>query len=319
MVWLSVFEELKQHIERGKVSFSLISILFVLFVIAFFTGFSYLCYTFMYLISYLVLSASWYLLYSYSGQLSLGHALPFGVGAFSLMIFLSRLNFHPIIALILAPLVAAAVGGTVGLTTIRLRPAYQGIALLIASQVAFWISLLQVGEEGISLGVQILAGGHIYGIILLISLICMLSIFFVENSKIGLKLKAIKEDGLASQSLGINVTYYKILIFFASSFFAGLGGTSFALYTSHADYTIFSIPNSFLPIAMVVVGGSGELTGCILGSVIISILMRYLPIKIGLPWTYIIYGFLVVLVLKIYPAGLLGAIKRALTKKPEGG
>jgi len=316
---LSVFEELKQHIERGKVSFSLISILFVLFVIAFFTGFSYLCYTFMYLISYLVLSASWYLLYSYSGQLSLGHALPFGVGAFSLMIFLSRLNFHPIIALILAPLVAAAVGGTVGLTTIRLRPAYQGIALLIASQVAFWISLLQVGEEGISLGVQILAGGHIYGIILLISLICMLSIFFVENSKIGLKLKAIKEDGLASQSLGINVTYYKILIFFASSFFAGLGGTSFALYTSHADYTIFSIPNSFLPIAMVVVGGSGELTGCILGSVIISILMRYLPIKIGLPWTYIIYGFLVVLVLKIYPAGLLGAIKRALTKKPEGG
>ena len=316
---MSVFEELKQHIERGKVSFSLISILFVLFVIAFFTGFSYLCYTFMYLISYLVLSASWYLLYSYSGQLSLGHALPFGVGAFSLMIFLSRLNFHPIIALILAPLVAAAVGGTVGLTTIRLRPAYQGIALLIASQVAFWISLLQVGEEGISLGVQILAGGHIYGIILLISLICMLSIFFVENSKIGLKLKAIKEDGLASQSLGINVTYYKILIFFASSFFAGLGGTSFALYTSHADYTIFSIPNSFLPIAMVVVGGSGELTGCILGSVIISILMRYLPIKIGLPWTYIIYGFLVVLVLKIYPAGLLGAIKRALTKKPEGG
>jgi branched-chain amino acid transport system permease protein len=215
--------------------------------------------------------------------------------------------------------VAAAVGGTVGLTTIRLRPAYQGIALLIASQVAFWISLLQVGEEGISLGVQILAGGHIYGIILLISLICTLSIFFVENSKIGLKLKAIKEDGLASQSLGINVTYYKILIFFASSFFAGLGGTSFALYTSHADYTIFSIPNSFLPIAMVVVGGSGELTGCILGSVIISILMRYLPIKIGLPWTYIIYGFLVVLVLKIYPAGLLGAIKRALTKKPEGG
>ncbi|MEM3420924.1 MAG: branched-chain amino acid ABC transporter permease [Candidatus Hadarchaeum sp.] len=314
-----MFEKLKPYVNKGKLSLSVILGLAIIFVFSFFTGFSYLCYTFMYLISYLVLSVSWYILYTYSGQLSLGHALPFGIGAFSLMIFLSKFNFPPIVALILAPILAAVIGGTVGLTTIRLRPAYQGIAILIASQVAFWISLLQVGEEGISIGTQILAVGQVYAIVFVIFLICTLTIFFVENSRIGIKLKAIKEDGLASESLGINVTYFKVLIFFVSSFFAGLGGTCFALYTSHADYTIFSIPNSFLPIAMVVVGGSNELAGCILGSVIISILMRYLPIKIGLPWTYIIYGVLVILVLKIYPAGMLGAIKKALGKQRMGG
>ncbi|MCL4340090.1 MAG: branched-chain amino acid ABC transporter permease [Thaumarchaeota archaeon] len=296
------------------ISMRLIIALTIASIIIPFTPFSYLNYVFMYFFAFSLLAASWDLLYSYSGQLSLGQALPFGVGAFSVAILSSNFHLNPIISLVIAPFVAAAIGGAIGGSTIRLRPAYQGIALLLFSQVLYWLALFQFGDEGISFGfvngVEILSETQTYAIGILAFLFGVLTIFYIEHSNLRLKLLAIKQDNLAALAGGINVRQYKVILMFVSSFVAGLGGGFLALYTFHTDFTIFQVSNSFLPISMAVVGGMGSIWGALIGSLLISLLTTILPTFTTLAITYLIYGLMVILVLRFFPEGLRGIIRR---------
>jgi len=280
------------------------------------TKLNYLKYVMMYFISFALYSSSWDLLYSFSGQLSLGHAIPFGVGAFAIALLASDFNFSPIFALVLASLVAAIVGGVIGTTTIRLRPAYQGIAMLLFSQVLYWFSLIKYGDEGISFGfykgAQIVTTAQVYIFGLFVFVIGIGSIYYIENSKHRLKLIATKDDQIAAEAAGLHVSKYKIAIFFLSSFFAGLAGAFFSLYSLHTDYTIFMVSNSFLPIGMSIIGGSGGIGGAILGSLIISLLNEIIPVYFSLATAYIIYGIMVIVILRFLPTGIIGILSKTI-------
>ncbi|MEM3264729.1 MAG: branched-chain amino acid ABC transporter permease [Conexivisphaerales archaeon] len=297
-----------------NISFIIIIGVIVLSVVVFISPFTYLDYVLMYFFAFAIFAISWDFLYSYSGQLSLGHAIPFGIGAFTVAILASKYQLNPVIGLFIAPFTASLIGGLIGMTTIRLKPAYQGIALLLFSQVLYWFTLLQFSDEGISFGYRnglpVLGFNESYFIGILVFIVGSISILLIEHSKIRLKLLAIKQDSFAAYASGINVTFYKIFTLFVSSFFAGLGGGFLALYTFHTDYTIFLVSNDFLPIAMSIVGGTQLLGGVLLGSLLISFLDTILPAYVSLAVTYLIYGILVILVLRIFPEGIKGIIKK---------
>jgi len=307
-------------IKRIKNEAYIILILFGLFLgqqIIF--GTSYLSYIIMFIIPYYLFTASWDILYSYSGQLSLGQAIPFGTGAFAMGI-LSRF-INPIIALLGGCIVGGIIGGVIGASTLRLRPAYQGIALLVFSQILYWQTLYEFGDEGISFGLSsgrlIISTSKIYFIGIIIFLLVSLGIALFTKTNLALRLKAIKNDAVAAEAIGINTVYYKIVIFFLSSFIAALGGAFFALYNYHVDYSIFAVSNSFLPIGMAVVGGTGSFIGPLLGSFLISLLLTYLPVYYNLAITYIVYAIIVIGVLRFYPKGLAHLIIKYISKRGE--
>ena len=169
----------------------------------------------MYFFAYAIYTASWDLLYSYSGQLSLGQALPFGLGAFFTIMFTQLLQLPLILSAVLGTLAAAVVGGSVGATTIRLKPGYQGIAILLFSQVLYWITLILYGEEGLSVfSATPPSQTIVYVSGLLVFAVAMFAVYMIHNSKYRLKLLAIKGDNLAANVSGINVSLHKALVLF---------------------------------------------------------------------------------------------------------
>jgi branched-chain amino acid transport system permease protein len=303
-------------VKLRDVNFAILLIALVPSVLIPFTGFRYLQFIMMYFFAYAIYTASWDLLYSYSGQLSLGHALPFGLGAF-FTIMLTQVAELPLIpAAVLGALGAAAVGGGIGATTIRLKPGYQGIAILLFSQVLYWLMLILYGEEGMSIfSATPLSQTTMYASGIAIFGITLFAVYFIQNSKYKLKLLAIKGDNLAANVCGINVPLHKIIVFCLSSLFAGIAGAYYGIFTSHADFTVFAVPNSFLPIGMAIVGGVGFLGGPIIGSAIITVLINILPIWYSLAVTYFLYGIVVIVILRLRPTGILGLFQRKIWRR----
>jgi len=285
-------------------------------IIIFLADKPYLKFIMMYFFAYSIYTASWDLLYSYSGQLSLGQAMPFGLGAF-FTIMLTQLAKLPLVpSAILGTLAAAAVGGSIGATTIRLKPGYQGIALLLFSQVLYWLSLIAYGEEGVSIFTETPPSETtIYLTGLTLFVLSMFAIYMIHNSNYKLKLLAIKGDNLAADVCGINVRFHKVIVLYLSSLLAGLAGTYYGIFTSHADFSIFAVPNSFLPIGMAIIGGIGFLGGPIIGSAVVSVIINILPIWYSLAITYFAYGIIVILILKLRPTGIMGFLQRSARKE----
>jgi branched-chain amino acid transport system permease protein len=283
-----------------------------------FTPFSYLEFTLLYFVSLTIFAASWDLLYTYSGQLTLGQSLPYGVGAFFSILLTIQFKIPPIAAFALAPLVGCAVGGIAGASTVHLRPAYQAIALFLIAELFYWIFQIEFTEEGISpLGSKISLSlypsfGEIYAMGIGIFVVSMVAIYLLEHSNFRLKLLAIRDDPLAARVNGINANYYRVVIFFISSFFAGVAGALYGFSNFHADYQIFQIFNSIIPIGIVIVGGPGEVIGSIFGGAVISQVFTVLPIWFNQAITYLVFGLLLVLLLRFYPGGAMGYVLRWL-------
>lgn len=260
----------------------------------------------MYVISYIIFTASWDLIYSYSGQLTLGHALPFGLGAFFTLIFMEAYNMPIAVSFLLGCVISTLISGAVGSTTIRLLAGYQGIAMLLFSQVLYWTSHIIYSEEGISVfSLASISETTLYAIGVAIFIACSLAItFYLQYSNNRITLLAIKGDRLAAEASGINVSRYKSLMFFISSFFASVGGAYLALFTAHVDFSIFAVSNSFLPIGMSIIGGIGLFGGAILGAAIITTMIRILPLWYSIATTYLVYGLAIVVILRIKPEGL---------------
>lgn len=120
---------------RKELDFSLLIVASVVFAIVPLTSYSYLDYVLMTAMSFIIFAASWDLLYSYSGQLTFGHALQYGLGGFFFAILAFQSHVPLIPAIIIGGLGSCALGAIFGMTTLRLSPVYQGTALLLLSLV----------------------------------------------------------------------------------------------------------------------------------------------------------------------------------------
>jgi len=318
---MSAFKKLTKAgsrlLNKNQDQYSIAGILAIglAFLVIYFLLPGYTTYILMSMIAYILFAVSWGLLYNFSGQLSLGQAMPFGIGGFISAIVFVVFHLNPFLCTFVGALGGAGVGGSIGASTLKLKPAYQGIALLVFSQIFYWLFLIWYGEEGISFGiyhgVMIASISQIFYFGLIILIISLLLLYFFETSKLGVKFKAIKGDPVAAEAIGIPVIKYKIIIFYISSFFAALGGAFYAFYTFHVDFSTFLVSNSFLSIAMSIVGGP-SLFGTLFGAVLLDFLIQTLPVYTSLAITYLFYGIITILVLRFAPGGIESLIKRLL-------
>ena len=266
---------------------------------------------------YAILSISLNLIAGISGQLSLGHAAFYGLGAYTSALLTMRLDFPFLLSLLMAAIVAGMFGIALGLPCLRLSGDYLcivtiGFAEIIRLFFQNWTSLTNgpMGIPGIP-AIKIFSYAfksdldYIY--LFLIALILIyIAIERILDSQIGRALIAIREDEVAANAMGVNMTYYKVLAFVLGSVIAGVAGSFMAHYISFIGPMNFTVDESLLVLQMVILGGLGSSIGAFVGAAILVIAPEVL--RIISEYRMLFNGLLMVILMIWRPQGLFGSV-----------
>ena len=258
---------------------------------------------------------SWDLLSGFTGQLNLGHALFFGVSAYSAGLLNVHLHYSPWITIPFGAIVAVLVGLVVGIPALRLRGFYLGLVTLtfplILLGIFFAFPNFTGGELGIS-GIDRLASSRIaeYYIVAVIFTVSSLLIWKLMDTKnkvirLGILLHAIREDEITARASGINTTLQKFIAFALSAFFARIAGGLYAHYMRIAAPSTLELFFSFQAILWTIFGGITTIYGPVVG---VFILYPLLELMSAVPWgeqlRYIVFGVVLIATLMIMPEGI---------------
>ncbi len=267
-----------------------------------------------------IFAASWDIIYGYAGQVNLGTVFTYGIAGFTSALIEIHTNLPDWAAFALGPLVATGASVLLAAPSLRMKGNYLSIVTFAISIVAQGIAIIKTGEEGLSLGIRQLFGGaplpsYYLGFILMI--VSCGTMYLIGASRIGMRFKAIRDDEMIAEAIGINSTRYKLFAFSLSSFFSGVAGSFITLYIAHVDNTFLSYTLTFQTITMAVVGGVGTIIGSILGTFLL-----YVPSSLLLGegvYHLIIYGVSIVVVLSFAPLGILpyiyGLVRRRARRR----
>lgn len=280
-----------------------------------------------------VLALSLNLVNGHTGQFSLGHAGFMAVGAYSTAFLASKtsvpegfLQIPSMLALILMGGAFAAVAGyCVGLPSLRLKGDYLAIVTLGFSEIVrvIFLNTQAVGGArgfyGIPGPSDIDLGGFVvskflitYTIALLFVVLCFYFFWQLLASRHGRSFLSVREDEIAAESMGVNTTQAKVRAFVISSFFAGVAGGLFALYTNYLNPSSFAFSRSIDAVIMVVLGGMGSLSGSVLAAICITVLpelLRSLQSITGVDLRMVIYSLALILLMILRPQGLFGKLE----------
>lgn len=228
---------------------------------------------------YAVLACGLNIVVGITGLANMSQAAFMGIGAYTAALLGTKFNSPFYVSLIIAALVTTAFGLLLGAPTLRLKGFYLSLVTIGFAQVLRiveinWVSLTN-GPMGITAIPHASIAGYAFSkqAYIYYTIIILLAILYITNrmmnAKVGRALSAIKNDEVAAKSLGINITYYKILAFCMSSFFAGMAGAIYAQYTTFVSPDSFTQNDSTTMLCMVILGGSGTLFGPILGAILL--------------------------------------------------
>lgn len=305
----------------------------------------------------IILAASLNLVLGFLGQLSLGHCGFMAIGAYTaalMSLAFQRAGVYDeksgavfiaiiLLCIIAAGLLAAVIGAVVSIPALRLKGDYLaiitlGFGLIIVNVIN---NLPFAGQNGLAEGsasASLYATGLGFGtaakvtyiwVALLVTIVCIVLMFMFIRSKYGRAIRAIRNDEIAASAAGINTSYYKVLTFSFSAFFAGVAGALYAcanasLSTSSFSFTNGGILNSTFVVVMVVLGGMGSLTGSIFSAVIMYVLnyqikngawVSALPGFLQGVFTYpmLVYALVLVVIIIFRPKGIFGSYEFSLT------
>lgn len=268
---------------------------------------------------YIGLTLSLNFVSGYAGQLSMGHAAFYGIGAYTTALLMLNLNMSFWLTIIASILVSGAAGLLLGLPTSRLRGDYLTIVTLGFGEI---VRLVLVNEIEITRGPMGLPGipsPQIFGIemdskaafyYIVLLLIVLITVFLsrLTTSGFGIAMLTVKEDEIAAQSIGIYPVKFKLLAFTISAMIAGVMGSVYATYVSFISPDTFLFNDSATILAMVVLGGIGSIPGSIIGAVILTIAPELLRSFSEL--RMMLYGILLIVMMNFKPAGIYGQEKR---------
>jgi branched-chain amino acid transport system permease protein len=262
------------------------------------------------------------LLLGYAGQLSVAHAAFAAVGGYTAayLAVLQGWTFLP--SLVVGVVAASLIGALIALPALYLDVRYL-ILLTLAFSTAITAVIAAIPALGGRVGISPVPSAQLFGSDPLLrpsqffplALVCGLIVLAVcarlAHSPFGRVLRGIRDDELATRGVGKNIVLYKVAVFGVASGLAGLGGVLFVYYTSVAQVGAFDLADSMLIIAMIVIGGTANLLGSILGAALVVSLDRFLQDQLLLDpsvsalWQLAVYGGLIVAFLMVRPQGLL--------------
>ncbi len=253
------------------------------------------------------LAASWNILAGFAGQINLGHAASFGIGALiTRQLWLEfGWGFWP--SFVLGGLAAAAAALLIGVPALRLRGIYFSIGTLAIAQ-ALRATVSSVLPKVTRLPGPVLAEYQIserYFVALAVLLGTLVTAFLLKRSKLGLGMQTVREDELAAESIGVNSVVHKLSAFVISAFWAGLAGSAFAFYHPSFYYSLAFEPSwTFDALLITFIGGIGTLGGPVLGT-LFFVFVRDVLAATWVDFHLVLFGLLFILVVLLMPGGFV--------------
>lgn len=275
---------------------------------------------------WIMFGQSWNLLGGFTGQISFGHAMFLGIGAYTSMLIVNSVNLDMAVTLLLGGLLAGVVSLIVGFLIFRLKGPYFALGTLAFAEIIHIVARnwkeLTNGGEGILLakrptflGFQIFSKADYFYLAVFLAAVVCLFCYYLTRTKTGYSFIAIREDQESAEAMGLNSTIVKSKALFISAFLAGVAGGFYGLYNKFIDPEMtFAVHMSAEMIFVTVIGGMGTIAGPVLGSAILISLQEYLK-GISFLQAYsslylIVYGLLIMLVIVYLPGGLVEGMKR---------
>jgi len=253
------------------------------------------------------------LLIGFAGQISLGHAGFYGIGAYASAILPTQFGWHPLAALAAGAVAAAALAALVAKPIFRLRGHYLAMATLGLGIVITIVLKNEAaytgGPDGMTVPPLVLFGFELSGEkqwYWVFAANLMFSVWACSNlmdSPFGRALRALHGSEVASQGAGVDVARYKMAIFVFSAFFASIMGSLAAHYIGFVTPNVADFSHSIELVTMVVVGGMASVLGSVVGAVLLTALPQALATFEG--WETVAFGVILVLFMIVLPRGLV--------------
>lgn len=282
---------------------------------------SYVLQVFVFVGVYVVLALSLNLLNGYVGLLSIGHAAFYGIGAYASAKLTLSAGFPFPAAMIGAGLTAGAAGWLIARPTLRLSGIYMTLATLGFNLIVWLVMLNWMDFTNGPLGIMDIPPPGIFGweiesregyyyLIFALVLLTLWSMDRLVHSRFGRALTAIREDELAARAIGTNTTKFKVQAFVVAAFYAGVAGSFYAHFIGYISPDSFYIYESFTLLAMLALGGQGNLLGPVVGAaalVVIPEVFRFLQ-----EYRMFIYGGVLIVMMLVRREGLFGGDRYSL-------
>ena len=265
-----------------------------------------------------ILAASWDLLSGFTGQMNFGHALFFGVGAYSSALINLHAHIPPWGSVPLGAFVAVLAGLIVGIPCLRLKHTYLALTTLafpiILTGIIFALPEYTGGELGVS-GLKRFTNSLVgnYYLHVVTMLVLAVIMWKITDSNTGIIFHAIREDELAVKASGINTTRYKLLAFCLSGFFAGIAGGLYAHYMRIAGPSTLEVSMSFTVVIWAIFGGAATIYGPIAAVFILFPLLEFF--RFWPEYRTMIFAAVVLVILLYMPEGFIRWIRDKIEKE----
>lgn len=277
---------------------------------------------------YSILTLSLNFVTGYLGATSMGHAALYCVGAYVGALVATRLGLSFWVSLPLSVIVGLLVGGILGVCTMKLSGSYMTVTTLAFAQVVTMIAKNWTSVTNGTLGIKNIPKATLFGIKLtvknggmyylglaLLVLVILVSVVIIK-SKYGRAFIAVRDDELGARMMGLKTRNYRLLGTVISGGLAGVAGCYYSYLTGYIDPVTFSFDISMTILTMAILGGLASIPGSIVGAAILTVfpeLLRELDI-----YRYLFFGFILVIMMRIRPQGILGNVKTAYYRLPKG-
>jgi branched-chain amino acid transport system permease protein len=274
-------------------------------------------------LQYVILALGLNIVIGLGGMLHLGYAAFYAVGAYTYALLNINFGISFWVALPLGGLIAAVFGILLGIPVLRLRGDYLGIVTLGFAEIVRivlenWVGLTN-GPRGIPgidrpklFGIEFglsEATDFTYYIALGLVILTIFIVYRLENSRVGRAWVAMREDDIASEAMGIDITRAKLTAFSLGALWAGLAGVLFAAKTTFVSPKSFTLMESITVLLAVVLGGMGSIPGVIIGALIVSLLPEAL--RQFSQYRMLLFGALLVVMMVFRPGGIIQKRRRA--------
>jgi len=270
-----------------------------------------------------------------TGQVTMAQAGFFAIGAYIAGMLTVLAGWHLVPAMLIGGLIAGVIAGLVGFPALRVK----GLMLVVATIAfgefvrLFWFNFdYQIAKGGIQVGPLGGEGfkqirffpengwttGEVALFIWVVVALVMAGLWWMDRSRAGAVLRAVGEDELAAQSVGINLTATKVTAFAVGGFIAGLGGAIYAHYTTHIEHLNFGVVLATFAIAYPILGGLTSVFGTLFAVIFIQgVLVEGLRF-LG-DWRNLLFGALIILAMNVRPRGLIDERVARSLKRVFGG
>ena len=275
---------------------------------------------------YVVLTLSWNLMMGYTGLFSFAHTALAAIGGYTAALLILRAGLPHAAALPAGGIVAGLASLLLGVISLRLRGFYLCLVTWGFAEIAIGILRVEYRVTGGTMGLMVpglfpSAWGKVpyYYLGLLLALAVLGFMVWLSRSRIGLYLRSIRDDELASEVLGVHTVFWKVFCFTVCGFWAGVGGAYYAYVVGVVDPNMGSLSEMGKVILMVIIGGMGTIPGPVVGTLLVMVLSEFLRGRLA-AMSMLIFAVILIIVMRFLPGGIMAALRPlfSLAKRSQG-